>query len=123
MRFEVSPPNRPTRIAAGLVTLCFGIGVAAIPSILSVLGGVGLFVTGLCVVCANVYTGMQEWLRRRSDPYDLSRLWDAPLPEEEDPAAVHSATGPNDLLYCHHCGASMSQRHAICPECGNRLGA
>ena len=121
MRFEVSPPNRPTRIAAGVVVLCIGIGIAAIPSILSVVGGVGLFATGLCVVCANVYTGMQEWLRRRSDPYDLSRLWEEPLPEE-DPTVLHPAPGPEDLLYCHHCGASMHGNHAVCPDCGHRLG-
>jgi len=121
MRFEVSPPNRSTRIVAGLVILAIGIGIAAIPSILSLVGGLGLFATGLGIVCVSIYESMTEWLRRRSDPYDLSRLWEEPLPDEDLPAS-HPPPEEDDLVYCHRCGASMHGRHAVCPDCGHRLG-
>lgn len=124
MRFEVSPPNRPTRIAAGLVALGMGLGVAAIPSILSMVGGLGLFFTGLGMVCVNVYQATYEWLRHRRDPYDLSKLWDEPLPENPPavPALPQELPQEDDLVYCHRCGASMHGIHAICPDCGHRLG-
>lgn len=121
MKFEVSPPNRPTRIAAGFAVLAIGMGIAAIPSILSMVGGIGLFATGLGIICVNAYQGVEEWLHRKRDPYDLSRLWDEPLPDD---SATSPPLGPeeDDLVYCHRCGTSMHGRHAICPDCGHRIG-
>ena len=121
MRFEVSPPNRPTRIVAGLIIMCFGLGIAAIPGIMSTVGGLGLFFSGLAVVCVNVYQAMEEWLRRRRDPYDLSRLWEDPLPEEQ-PDEETVLPDDDELVYCHRCGASMDRRFGVCPDCGARLG-
>jgi len=121
MRFEASPPNRPTRIVAGLALLGIGIGVTTIPGILSTFGGLGLFVTGLGVVCVNVYQATSDWLRRRGeDPYDLSRLWEEPLHSDDVPDAMEEDA--DDVVYCRRCGASMSAAYAVCPDCGHRLG-
>jgi hypothetical protein len=122
MMFEVSPPNRPTRIVAGLVVLGIGIGITRIPGFLSTFSGLGLFVTGLGFAYFNIYEAMTEFLRKRSeDPYDLSRLWDDPLPESG--ANIEPDEGAQeDVVYCHRCGASISAAFSICPDCGHRLG-
>jgi hypothetical protein len=55
----------------------------------------------------------------RGDPYDLSRLWDKPPPEPEEP---ERESYEDDLVHCHRCGASMPAHVGVCLECGNRLG-
>jgi uncharacterized paraquat-inducible protein A len=110
MLFRNSPANRITRLVAAVVLACLGgglLGVVSPPGLIMV--GVGLAIAG--------YQGVQMW-RERPDPYDLSRLWDKPnLPEEpEEDGRLR------ELAFCHRCGASMSTKHSICPQCGVPLG-
>jgi len=86
-----------------------------------VLLGAVLLVVGLAAA------GWQAWnlWRTRSDPYDLSRLWEEPFPGE--PAAEADEEFPDDedrkldLRYCHACGHSVPPPYAFCPECGRPL--
>ena len=104
MPFRYGPTNRITRIAAALILAAFG---AALLSALPPLG-LALVAVGIGVA---VWQGVLLWQERRS-PYDLSRLWegqrDEPEPDDRE----------RDMIYCHRCGASMSLRHSICPQCG-----
>lgn len=64
-------------------------------------------------------------LRNRSR-YDLNKLRevdarDKARPEEPEEDAPTAA--PRNHVYCRHCGASMSQKYSICPECGIPLGS
>ena len=104
-------------LIASLLLLVFGIplvlagGLYLLPGLaLSAAGGAGLVYFGVRVA--------QEQ-RDRADPYDLSRLWDKPPPDPEEPEHMADADA---LAYCHRCVSSMPRNLGICPECGNRLG-
>jgi uncharacterized paraquat-inducible protein A len=76
--------------------------------------GLSLIAVGLCLC---LYQGVQMW-RERRDPYDLSRLWeDVPVKEEPEEDAKF-----RNMILCHRCGASMSAKYSICPQCGVPLG-
>jgi len=102
-------------IAALILLLAGGALVGGDP----ILGG-ALLVVG---AGASVWQGWQLWKSRR-DPYDLSRLWDDPLPgdepeEEPDPDSFY--TEDDGTLYCHGCGHAVPATLARCPECGRQL--
>jgi len=120
MRFDAYPANRATRIAAGFVLLAISLGLASFPLFAVRAVGILLFIVSLAIVCINLYGAVDSWLRRRQDPYDLSRLWDDPLPEIPTPDLPEPES--DDLIYCHRCGVSTSSRFAVCPDCGHRLG-
>ncbi len=145
MRFSTTPVNRITRLFAGVIVLAMSLGLAAQPVLIVRIAGIALFVLALSAVCAGLYQMVGAFLRRQNDPYDLSKLWEAPLPDESPRSEHHEPlakpldaesfdakpldakpldTEPldDDLLYCHRCGASMSRRFAVCPDCGHRLG-
>ena len=115
MLFRGGAHNRITRLFAGLALLGMSVPMLVFrnPTILLVglaICGVGLGTVG--------WQGFQMW-RERADTYDLTRLWDTPPPESDTP----QETPPDaTLIYCHRCGSSMAQVHAICPQCGNFLG-
>jgi uncharacterized iron-regulated membrane protein len=110
MLFRVGPANRITRLVAALIVAALGapLIVPAPP--------LGLSLFGIGMIAAIVQ-GIAMW-RERRDPYDLSRLWEtAPIkaePEEDDKERT--------MALCHRCGASMSAKHSICPQCGVPLG-
>lgn len=116
MFFRGEPANRITRLFAGLVLLGMGAPLLLFrnPPIMVV----GLAICGIGLG-AVVWQGILMW-RERRDPYDLSRLWDTPPPEPDQPL---EALGDEDLIYCHRCGISMSEAHSICPKCGNFLNS
>ena len=116
MLFRGGAYNRITRLFAGLVVLAMGAPLLLFrnPAILLV----GLAICGVGVG-AVVWQGVQMW-RERPDPYDLNRLWDTAPAEPETPP--EKPTDAN-MVYCHRCGSSMSEVHAICPQCGNFLGS
>lgn len=112
--------RRAAGLIAAILLLVIGIGLAA----------TGSPVLGLLVVLAGFVSGIWQVARlwrtrtRRSDPYDLSRLWDYdpsdPVAEEaleEEARRAAQAT----TLYCHHCGHAVPDLFAHCPECGQRL--
>src|ERR1051326_4992910 len=106
MFFRTSPANRPARMAAGAILLCFGLALTVTGAMPLIAAGVALWGAGLAAVCINVYQAVTAGLRRRRDPYDLSRLWEEPLPEEA-PLEPETDALDADLVYCHRCGASM----------------
>lgn len=116
MPFRSSPANGAFRIAAGLLVVALGVGMIVSPGAPSRLFGSVLALVGLFIAAVGV---AQNLIARRQprDPYDLSKLWDQE-PEPEEPEDERE----RDLVYCHHCGASMQQAYAICPQCGSRLG-
>lgn len=111
--------HRPARILAGLVLAGFGGGFALVPSLPARVFGVGLGAAGLGGAALHGAAALRE-RRRATDPYDLSRLWDEPLPEDDDEPLEPDAA--YELVYCHRCGACASALHAFCPDCGSRLG-
>ena len=70
--------------------------------------------------CIAILIAVRVWLgRRRSDPYDLKRLWDEPLqePDDIDQMVDHDA-GP----YCHSCDEPHAAGTSFCRHCGRKLG-
>ena len=64
--------------------------------------------------------GYQAIMLRRAvgDPYDLNKLWDAPLPEDMQPEdVVHEP----ENAYCHRCNHIVPEGFARCPDCGERV--
>jgi hypothetical protein len=114
MFFSGGVGNRMTRLFAGLVILAMGAPLLLFRNPIILLVGLAICGVGLGAV---LWQGVQIW-RERVDPYDLTRLWDTP-PAEPPVAIPTDAT----LIYCHRCGSSMSEVHAICPQCGNFLGS
>ncbi len=109
MIFRGGAANRITRLVAAILVICLapmlvGGGPLAL-TIMAIGGG------------AVVYQGLQMW-RERRDRYDLSRLWDVP-PTNEEPEEDDKY---RNMALCHRCGASMSTKHSICPQCGVPLG-
>ncbi len=43
--------------------------------------------------------------------------------QREEPEADTPKAAERNHIYCHHCGASMSQKYSICPDCGIPLGS
>ncbi len=113
MLFRGGTANRMTRLFAGLVILGISAPLVVFRSPVILTTGVVLCGIGLG---AAIWQGVQMW-RERPDPYDLTRLWDAPPPEAEE--TNHERT----LIYCHRCGSSMSEIHSLCPHCGTPLGS
>ena len=70
---------------------------------------------------------LDAWKRwRDKDRYNLNKIREVDerqkhkellRVEEDSPTAA-----PRTLIYCHHCGASMSHVHSICPDCATPLG-
>ncbi len=114
MLFRGDSANRITRLFAGLALMGAGTWLIAFWNPVSSLIGVTICGIGLSVV---VWQSVQMW-RERPDPYDLNRLWDKPASEPDQPLET-----PADakLIYCLRCGVSMSEIHAICPQCGHFL--
>lgn len=114
MYFRGAPINRITRLMAGVALLAFG-GYALLTGLWFLdLVGIAVVLVGLGAV---VVQGRAMW-RERSDPYDLSKLWDKP-PVIEEPEEDNKE---RTLAYCHHCGASLPEAYGICPQCGRPMG-
>jgi hypothetical protein len=60
------------------------------------------------------------WSRRRSDPYDLRKLWDEEPPEPEEPL---EDTVPEDSTapYCGWCDEAYPPGTGRCHRCGRVL--
>jgi hypothetical protein len=115
MLFRGGNYNRITRLFAGLVVLAMGAPLLLFRNPVILLLGAAICGIGFGAV---VWQGVQMW-REREDPYDLNKLWDTPPPEPDTPTKTSADA---TLIYCHRCGSSMSEVHAICPQCGNFLG-
>ncbi len=79
--------------------------------------GVGFFFAGV-----ESYRWFQDW-RHREDPYDLTRLWEAPLPEKTNALEPEEDGVEREYALCHRCGDAVAIGYAICPHCGCVLGA
>ena len=107
---------------AGLIAsaLLFALGLG----ILLVLPIVGTMLA-LLGLGFTVWQGIALWKARRGR-YDLSTLWDAPLPERrpisyDDEPDESALDDPDQMAYCHLCGHAVPLDYARCPECGNPL--
>lgn len=104
--------NNLVRLVAALVVMGMTVvGLGALPTslLMPILAIEAVIVGGLA---------WQMWRERdRRDKYDLTRLRmiDNALQEPDE-------MPEGSLLYCHRCGASMSDRMSICPGCGAPLG-
>ena len=108
MLFRNPASARGVRLGACVILLAMSALVAEeLPAL-----GLLLFVVGLGG--AGYYSVLL--FRERRDRYDLSRLWEQP-PDEPEPDERYE----QNMIYCHRCGASMSQFHSICPGCGATL--
>lgn len=70
---------------------------------------------------------LDAWRRwRDKGRYDLNKLRqvDERIKQKEsaEPEPDSPTAAPRTLIYCHHCGDSMSQAYSICPGCGTPLG-
>ena len=93
-------------IASLIVALCGGVLAGVL--------GVFLLLFGLTAAA------WQAWMIRKEagDPYDLNKLWDAPLPEDIQPEEVTHAP---ENAYCHRCNHIVPEGFARCPDCGERV--
>lgn len=100
---------------------------ALIASLLITATGVGLLfalpIFGTMMLIAGL--GLTIWQcivlwKSREDPYDLKKLWDSPVPMDnelpEEPTLDDDA-----MAYCHNCGHAVPLTYARCPECGTPL--
>ena len=108
MLFRNLASARGVRLGAAMILTAMSALVAEdIPAL-----GLALFGVGFS---AAVYQGVHMF-RERRNRYDLALLWEEP-PAEPEP----DDRDDRDMIYCHRCGASMSQKHSLCPGCGGRL--
>jgi hypothetical protein len=92
-------------------------------------GGALLLVTPIFGAMLGVAgVGLLVWQVRalwksREDPYDLKKLWDAPVPIEGDAIEEpdESYLEADSLAYCHRCGHAVPDGYARCPGCGSPL--
>jgi hypothetical protein len=83
--------------------------------------GAGLFfaapIFGTMLALAGLglalWQGIVLW-KDREDPYDLKKLWDSPVPLDDD-TPDEAALEADAMAYCHYCG------HAVPSDCGNPL--
>ncbi len=109
MSFRNWASARGARLGASVILMAMSAVVAEeIPALALV-----LFCAGFG---SAIYQGVML-IRERRDRYDLSLLWEEPsaTPEVDDGAE-------REMVYCHRCGASMSARYSLCPDCGGRVG-
>lgn len=111
------------RDSAGAIAafLLIGLGLGLAFSTFPIVGAMLLcFGVGL-----GVWQGVAVW-KARQNRYDLSTLWDAPLPErrpiayDEEPDE-DTVDDPDAMAYCHLCGHAVPLDYSRCPECGNPL--
>jgi hypothetical protein len=102
-------------LIAAVLVVALGCGLLLVTPIF----GVMLATSGLALM---VWQALALW-RAREDPYDLKKLWDAPvlLGEESDDQPDESGLESDSMAYCHQCGHAVPTTYARCPECGNLI--
>ena len=99
-------------------------GAGLIASVLVAGMGCLLYFSGLALVGGPLFLGglaLTAWqgivlVRSRSDPYDLSKLWETEPEPAEEP---DEDWGENKSLgFCHNCGHAVPEPYARCPDCG-----
>jgi hypothetical protein len=105
------------RKAAGLIAAVLVVALGCGLLLVTPIFGAMLAASGLALV---VWQALTLW-RAREDPYDLKKLWDAPVPLSDDDQPDESALDADAMSYCHHCGHAVPLSYARCPECGNPL--
>ena len=70
---------------------------------------------------------LEAWRKwRNRGRYDLNKLREVDEREKnrpEEPEEDAPTAAPRNHIYCRHCGAAMSQKYSICPDCGVPLGS
>ncbi len=107
------------RKAAGLIAAVLVVAVGTGLLLVTPIFGVMLLISGLALA---LWQALTVW-RAREDPYDLKKLWDAPVPlkDEDDDQPDESALDRDSMAFCHQCGHAVPLSYARCPECGNLL--
>ena len=121
MFFRGHPINRPTRIVAALVIMSIGApmlftGLWAFVVLGAVFTGIGVFSAGV-----ESWRWFLDW-KHRPDPYDLTRLWEEPLPEKAHALEPEEDDVEREYPLCHRCGDAVAPGYAVCPHCGCFLG-
>ena len=98
-------------IAAILLMAMGGVLAIGVPPL-----GIPLLMVGMGAAVWQAHRMYAE----RSDPYDLSRLWDR---EPEPPAEADEESPQEDdgTLYCHSCGHAVPRQFHVCPDCHRQL--
>ncbi len=104
------------RKAAGLIAAVLVVAVGTGLLLVTPIFGVMLLISGLALA---LWQALTLW-RAREDPYDLKKLWDAPVALDDD-QPDESDLERGSLAYCHQCGHAVPLSYARCPECGNLL--
>jgi hypothetical protein len=121
MLFRNSPPNRAMRMAAAVVIMAFS-GVSLVSgSLFGIVPGLLILTLGTAILIQGLYESVRDW-RSRPSRYDLSELKRIHTDIESQAQEPTVESDPDEMLYCHRCGASMSQAYSICPDCGGPLG-
>ena len=100
-------------VIAAVLVLAMGVGLLWV---LPIFGAMLLFLG----IGLTLWQARELW-RQREDPYDLGKLWEAPLPEETPDEPDESVLDGDSMAYCHLCGHAVPLDYARCPECGNPL--
>ncbi len=105
-----------TPLMAGLACLVLAgfAALAPLPGRGRLLLMLGLGVAGLGGIVA-------WWVRRREDRYDLNRLWEEPLPSEDEAYQDHLPEGEEGAPYCGWCNEVYPAGTFRCRHCGRAL--
>ncbi len=118
MRFFRS--QKVIRILASAVLIVIGAGMMLQGNVVWLLG-FGVMGLGLIGV-SSAMSLRSDGSSKSSDPYDLKALYDTPAANILTDEPLVEADATYDVAVCHRCGQGVSDKFAICPNCGNRLG-
>ncbi len=108
------------RIIASSVLIAIGAGMFVQGNLVWLLG---IGVVGLGLIGVSSAISMRaDGTQKSSDPYDLKSLYDSPAADAIPDEPLTEADETYDIAVCHRCGQGMSDKFAICPTCGNRMG-
>lgn len=100
------------RKAAGLIAALILLTGGAFLMGVSTAFGAPVMALGAAAAAINIAL----LLRRRDDPYDLTKLY------ETDPMPEDGQEGPRDKAgYCPVCGGYIESPYKPCPRCGSAL--
>lgn len=106
------PDGNYTLLSAGIAGLALG-------SLLLGLLRTPLWPLPVCCIGGGIACVVGWWRQRRSDPYDLRRLFDAPFMEEEPFEPENESDGSPYCGWCDECYPFGTHR---CHHCGRELG-
>ena len=109
------------RMVSAVVLMAFGGSILSFGNLPAIVLGLALLILGAAILLQGLSESVRD-RRSRPERYDLSELRRIHVEIESKSQEPTVESDPDEMVYCHRCGVSMSQAHSICPECGGPLG-